>query len=70
MAISTTDCNLKEEHCFEYVGSFNKICTNGPSLDTDASSTFYKYCSSDYGKTCRPATNSKIKFEQCYEWVR
>ena len=59
MAISTTDCNPEKEHCFDFVGSFNKICSNG-------SSTFYEYCSSNGGKTCPPAT-SKIQFEQCYE---
>ena len=65
MAISTTDCNPEEEHCFDFVGNFNRICSN-VSLDTDASSTFHKYCGSGKGRTCRPAT-SKIQFEQCYE---
>ena len=64
MAISTTDCNPEEEHCFDFVGSFNKICANGSS-----SSTFYKYCTSGGGRTCRPA-NSNVEFEQCYEISR
>lgn len=62
MAISTTDCNPEEEHCFDFVGSFKKICSNGLSL---ISSKFSKYCVR--AATCRAATNSKIQFEQCYE---
>ena len=68
MAISTTDCNPGKEHCFDFVGSFNKICSN-VSLDTDGSSTLYEYCGTGSGKTCRPAT-SKIQFEQCYDYER
>ena len=65
MAISTTDCNPEEENCFDFVGSFNKICSN-VSLDTDASSKFYQYCGGRTGEICRPAT-SKIQYEQCYD---
>ena len=63
LAISTTDCNPEKEHCFDFVGSFNKICSNG------SYEYWYEYCSSGGGSTCRPAT-SKIQFEQCYDYER
>ena len=70
LAISVNDCS-EDTKCFEKIGLYNKIITcNNDTLVSESSASFDEHCGggkiSGNGKLCIPATNSKIKFHQCY----